>query len=249
MSIMLRGKKIYLRPLAQADLPIFAAWSNDLEYLSEFNTFGLHWPGELAKGWQEGGLLDSRHGTLAIVTYDEQITGNVSYHQQHYGPNDGSVVYNIGIVLAPEYRGKGYGSEAQRLPADYLFATYPIMRVEASTDITNLPEWTRATARDCPYPSDPAMIHHRGHRHRASARHGPSPSDPAMIHHRGRSYRAEGVMGKRQGVWLGAIPRGCPLRRCSSPLPSTLFQEGAITNSAPNYMLYRAGCQENYRPA
>src|SRR5579885_3387945 len=188
--------------------------------------FGLHCTGELAKGSQEGGLLDSRHGTLAIVTYDEQITGNVSYHQQHYGPNDGSVVYNIGIVLAPEYRGKGYGSEAQRLPADYLFATYPIMRVEASTDITNLPEWTRATARDCPYPSDPAMIHHRG-----------------------RRYRAEGVMGKRQGVWLGAIPRGCPLRRCSSPLPSTLFQEGAITNSAPNYMLYRAGCQENYRPA
>src|SRR5579885_3483607 len=101
MSIMLRGKKIYLRPLAQADLPIFAAWSNDLEYLSEFNTFGLHWPGELAKGWQEGGLLDSRHGTLAIVTYDEQITGNVSYHQQHYGPNDGVLCITLGSSWRP----------------------------------------------------------------------------------------------------------------------------------------------------
>lgn len=137
---MLRGEKIYLRPLTQADLPIFAAWSNDLEYLSEFNAFGLSWSGELAKGWQEGGLLGAHYGVLAIVTYDEQIAGDVSYHQQRYGPNDGSIAYNIGISLAPDYRGKGYGSEAQRLLAGYLLATYPIMRVEASTDITNLPE-------------------------------------------------------------------------------------------------------------
>ncbi|HZO73744.1 MAG TPA: hypothetical protein VFB60_16195 [Ktedonobacteraceae bacterium] len=47
---------------------------------------------------------------------------------------------------------------------------------------------------------------------RASARHCPYPSDPAMIHHRGHRHRAEGVLGQRQGVWLGAIPRGCPAR-------------------------------------
>lgn len=137
---MLRGEKIYLRPLTQADLPIFEAWSNDLEYSSEFNAFGLSWSGELAKRWQEGGLLGTHQGVLAIVTYDEQIAGDVSYRQQRYGPNDGSIAYNIGISLASDYRGKGYGSEAQRLLAEYLLATYPIMRVEASTDITNLPE-------------------------------------------------------------------------------------------------------------
>lgn len=140
MSSMLRGEKIYLRLLTQADLPIFAAWRNDLAYLSEFNSFGLHWSGELAKGWQENGLLGTRYGMLAIVTYDEQVTGDVSYHQQRYGPNDGSIAYNIGIALAADYRGKGYGSEAQYLLVEYLFATYPIMRVEASTDITNLSE-------------------------------------------------------------------------------------------------------------
>ena len=137
---MLRGEKIYLRPLAQADLPIFEAWNNDLDYLSEFNFFALQRSDRLPKGWQESGLLNAQHGMLAVVTYDEHIAGDVSYHQQRYGPNDGSIAYNIGIVLAPEYRGKGYGSEAQHLLAAYLLATYPIIRVEASTDITNLPE-------------------------------------------------------------------------------------------------------------
>jgi aminoglycoside 6'-N-acetyltransferase len=37
-------------------------------------------------------------------------------------------------------RAEGYRAAAQRLLADHLLATYPIARVEASTDITNLPE-------------------------------------------------------------------------------------------------------------
>lgn len=37
-------------------------------------------------------------------------------------------------------RGRGHGSEAQRLLADSLFAAYPIARVEAHTDVENLPE-------------------------------------------------------------------------------------------------------------
>ena len=56
------------------------------------------------------------------------------------GPGYTSMAYNIGIVLAPEHRGKGYGIEAQKLLTEYLFAIYPIMRVEASTDITNIAE-------------------------------------------------------------------------------------------------------------
>lgn len=46
------------------------------------------------------------------------------------------------MQLDPErtYRNKGYGSEAQRLLAEYLLQTFPIARVEAETDITNLAE-------------------------------------------------------------------------------------------------------------
>lgn len=56
------------------------------------------------------------------------------------GPNPESAAWNIGISLMPEARGQGYGTEAQRQVAGYLFETTSINRVEASTDIENLAE-------------------------------------------------------------------------------------------------------------
>ncbi|MGZ3646051.1 MAG: GNAT family N-acetyltransferase [Ktedonobacteraceae bacterium] len=85
--------------------------------------------------------MSQEYGTLVVATQDgDQVVGDVSYRQARYGPGDASIAYNIGIVLAPEHRGKGYGVEAQQLLADYLFSVYPIMRIEASTNITNSAE-------------------------------------------------------------------------------------------------------------
>jgi RimJ/RimL family protein N-acetyltransferase len=139
--IMLHGEKIYLRPVRQDDLPILAARANDLAFLTEFNFFGLLGHHGLEKDFQEDGFLSQKHGTLVVVTCEsEQVVGDVGYRQVRYGPGEASMAYNVGIALAPEHRGKGYGVEAQRLLAEYLFAVYPIMRVEASTDSTNRAE-------------------------------------------------------------------------------------------------------------
>jgi aminoglycoside 6'-N-acetyltransferase len=137
---MLRGNKVRLRPFVRSDLGVFQQWTNDEAYNSEYNDFGLKHSGSLERGFNEEGLLGSRQGLLVIVNMDDQVVGDVSYHQEHYGPNEGSRAYNIGITVAPEHRGNGYGVEAQQLLAAYLFATYPIMRVEAQTDVTNLAE-------------------------------------------------------------------------------------------------------------
>ena len=40
----------------------------------------------------------------------------------------------------PAHRRRGYGAEAQALLARYLFDTYTVERVEASTDVENVPE-------------------------------------------------------------------------------------------------------------
>ena len=137
---MLSGEKIYLRPVRQDDLPILAARANDIAFLTEFNFFGLHQHNSLEKHFQEDGLLSQERGTLVVVTCDsDQVVGDVSYRQVRYAGYT-SIAYDFGIVLAPEHRGKGYGVEAQRLLAEYLFSVYPIMRVEASTDITNTAE-------------------------------------------------------------------------------------------------------------
>jgi len=146
--IMLHGEKIYLRPVRQDDLPILAARANDLAFLTEFNFFVLHQHHGLEKDFQQDGLLSQEYGTLLVVTCEsEQVVGDVSYRQVRYGPGRASIAYNVGIVLVPEHRGKGYGVEAQELLAEYLFSVYPIMRVEASTDITNRAEMRAFCAR------------------------------------------------------------------------------------------------------
>ncbi len=65
--------------------------------------------------------------------------GDLSAHVVWYGPTPGSRAINIGISLLPEYRGRGFGGEAQRLLAEELHRQ-GVVRVEASTDIENIAE-------------------------------------------------------------------------------------------------------------
>jgi RimJ/RimL family protein N-acetyltransferase len=79
------------------------------------------------------------HRAIAVLD-DGTPVGALSWFQVPYGPNAASAAWNIGITVLPEYRGRGYGSLAQRLLARHLFATTPANRVEAGTDIENIAE-------------------------------------------------------------------------------------------------------------
>jgi RimJ/RimL family protein N-acetyltransferase len=134
---MLQGEMIRLRIVTHADLALIEAWSNDVRVHSEYGDFGLRRSGGFEQAFADDGLLGARLGELMIVLPNDDVVGLVSYHQVGYGPNEGSRAYNIGISIHEEHRGKGYGVEAQKLLAEYLFLTYSIKRVEATTDIEN----------------------------------------------------------------------------------------------------------------
>ena len=51
-----------------------------------------------------------------------------------------SVAWEIGIILAPEHRGRGVGTTAQRLLAEYLFDTTLVHRLCAYTESDNVVE-------------------------------------------------------------------------------------------------------------
>jgi RimJ/RimL family protein N-acetyltransferase len=137
---VIQGQRAGLRPVVQSDIAVLDSWTNDSAIQGSYNMFGLERENGSASGFQACGLLDDDQGTLMIVTLAGAIVGSISYHQVRYGPNIGSRAYNIGLNITPEYRNKGYGSEAQHLLAEYLLQTFPIARVEAATDITNLAE-------------------------------------------------------------------------------------------------------------
>jgi RimJ/RimL family protein N-acetyltransferase len=137
---MLQGKNIQLHPVKRSDLVLLQEQANDLDFQGEYGFFGFQNTEWYEQNFAQNGFLSSQSGMLLVTTLAGQIAGFVSYHAQGYGPNEGSRGYNIGIALAPEHQGHGYGTEAQHLLAAYLFATYPIMRVEAATDIENIRE-------------------------------------------------------------------------------------------------------------
>ncbi len=114
------------------------AWDSER---SAFNDFGMPRDPVDREALANGPLRNERNGVLIVeLVADGRPIGSVGWHREMYGPNPESAALNFGIELLPVARGQGYGTEAQALLVEYLFATTDIHRVEASTDIENVAE-------------------------------------------------------------------------------------------------------------
>ena len=124
-----------LRPARPEDAPLLAAWS--AEVTSPYDD----WSGPPPPGVDDLPLAPPV-GTQELVVTDgeDRPIGTVSWRPVLYGPNLGSQALDIGITLRPEARGRGHGARAQAMLVRYLFATTPVFRVQASTDVRNVPE-------------------------------------------------------------------------------------------------------------
>lgn len=135
------GERVRLRDVALADADMLDAW-RAIKEPGSFNDLGQSSKPTPRDVLEQGlGLRDERRGTVICERLeDDAPVGSLSWHAVGYGPNPESQCFNIGIELVAAMRGKGYGSEAQRLLADWLFSASGVNRVEASTDVDNVPE-------------------------------------------------------------------------------------------------------------
>lgn len=129
---------IRLRPVQKADLDALAR--NESREADPWNWFGEVDAVRRHRRFAEDGMISDEQGTLAVETPDGTLAGGVSWHTVQHGPNSACRALNIGISLFPEHRGRGYGAAAQRVLAQYLFATTLVERVEATTDVENVAE-------------------------------------------------------------------------------------------------------------
>jgi len=124
---LLEGKKVNLRVVEKEDLPLLADWSNNLEFFSDM------WFPQMSKTeWEERYdsvkpdtkwfFIEKKDGTK-IGTVFHFLNGNYM---------------EIGYILAPNERKKGYGSEAIKIIVDYLFLSKELVRVQAITGVNNL---------------------------------------------------------------------------------------------------------------
>jgi RimJ/RimL family protein N-acetyltransferase len=127
---------IRLRPVSEDDLPMFR------RFVTEPGLIGLDWGGfrdaqAPARRFATDGWLGPDDGRL-IVEADDETAGFVSYISGRYaGP---ATFWEIGIVLLPEFRGRGIGWRAQATLCDYLFHHTPAQRIQAGTHPENLAE-------------------------------------------------------------------------------------------------------------
>jgi RimJ/RimL family protein N-acetyltransferase len=106
-----------------------------------FSFYGFNAPGRLRRLVESGeahAKWGDLSGRLAVEAHGEFV-GDVSWHPENYGPIPSPAI-NFGISLIPSARGKGFGTEAQRLLVAYLFTNTTVNRVEASTDVENIAE-------------------------------------------------------------------------------------------------------------
>jgi ribosomal protein S18 acetylase RimI-like enzyme len=130
--------QVTLQPVTEDDLSFLEHLTNDRVATGEHEWHGFADPGALRRGWAETGLLGDSQGVLMVVARDAGRAGQVSWRKTQTGAI--SYCWGIGIGLAPEFRGRGYGCAAQRLLVRYLFANTQVNRIEAETEITNLAE-------------------------------------------------------------------------------------------------------------
>ena len=126
---MLEGKLLHLRVVEKEDLPLLLEWFNSPEFAGRYNP------------------LDAQESKVEIEKrYDKLGSEKVWFLIQK---KDGSKIgfiglgvfrgcWEMGYVLIPSERGKGYCTEAVQLAVDYLFLSKDIVRIQAGTDPENI---------------------------------------------------------------------------------------------------------------
>jgi RimJ/RimL family protein N-acetyltransferase len=136
-----RPARVRLRDVTLADADLLDAWNADPANAGGFNDFGVEREPTPREPLATGPLRNERNGVLIIERVEDGTPiGSVGWHRVSYGPNPESGAWNFGIDVLPGFRGQGYGSEAQRLLAAWLFEHTEANRVEASTDVENVAE-------------------------------------------------------------------------------------------------------------
>ena len=128
-----------LRPIEEADLEPLRRFDTDPSSRGPYLPSAFRSPQVRRRRWEEDSWLGDDSAQLAVVLPDGTLAGVVSWRTYKTGgPEPGCL--EIGALLFPEHRGRGLGPAAQRLLAEYLFATTLANRLQAITDVENLAE-------------------------------------------------------------------------------------------------------------
>jgi aminoglycoside 6'-N-acetyltransferase len=131
--------EIALHPVTTDDLDLFEEKFSGPRGAGAYQWFGFTSPAGLRRRFAETGLLGSDGGALSVAEGGVTV-GRVEWFPGSWGRPDTSSCWTLAIGLVPEAHGRGIGTRAQRLLAEYLFDHTRVERLQAWTDCANLAE-------------------------------------------------------------------------------------------------------------
>ena len=126
---MLEGKNVNLRVVEKEDLPLFAEWWNNLEVAGEYVPLRQDRRTEIEKRCDDP---NSENKFFIMEKKDGSKIGFVGHFPT------AEKLLEIGFVLIPSERGKGYCTEAAKIMVDYLFLSRDVVRIQAQADTRNI---------------------------------------------------------------------------------------------------------------
>ncbi len=123
-----------MRPVNDEDLSVLHRFAIEPGLIGP-NWYGYRNVQTLNKRYAEDGFLNDNDSRVMVIA-DAQTAGLTSWQSGTFG-RYGSY-WEIGIVLLPEFRGRGIGWRAQAMVSDYLFEHTPVQRIQATTQADNV---------------------------------------------------------------------------------------------------------------
>lgn len=129
--------ELKLRPVAEDELPLLQRLTQDPEAAGQFAWYGWFDRSRWQRRWADNELIGDDLGVLMVARGPDAL-GIVQWRRHRATP--ASWYLELGIALLPQSRGKGYGTQAHKLLASYLFAHTTVHRIEAATELDNIAE-------------------------------------------------------------------------------------------------------------
>ena len=157
---MIRGERVVLRTVREADLPALYLRISDLSIQGEHLALPLRSEPSFRKEFADSGFLDARRGRFLVTDLEDRMLGTIVYFSVNY--MDG---FEIGYHLFdPAMRNTGVMSEALCLAVHYLFASHKINRLQIATAVDN--EASKRLALKCGFRFEGTLrgnVFHHGH--------------------------------------------------------------------------------------
>jgi RimJ/RimL family protein N-acetyltransferase len=126
---LIRGQRVALRTVREADLPALYALISDLSLQGAHMALPLRSEPSFRKEFAETGFLDANRGRFLVTDIEDRLLGSIVYFSVNY--MDG---FEVGYHLFdPASRNAGVMGEAVPLAVRYLFTRHKINRLQIVT--------------------------------------------------------------------------------------------------------------------